>query len=287
LAAIGPARLVLLCIAGWSAVALLLAAQGYLVGHVRGSPQPWWPSFAYTAAIFSVWAMLTPGLVISVLKIEAAVPVSTLRWVIYGLGLPVTFALHVGMFVLLYWEFYNDNGQIASRWAMAHGMFVRNLDTDSLFYAVIVAGVVALRAWRRRAGEGEPDPEIPVSRPADSLRVKERGRVRFVPVGQIELIRAAGDYAEIVAGGETHLIEQSLTSLERILPGAEFARIHRATIVRIDLIREIRGVGRGDALVRLANGAELRLSRRYRKGIAALHSGHLPRLKSHRSRSPG
>ncbi|WP_129791957.1 LytTR family DNA-binding domain-containing protein [Sphingosinicella sp. CPCC 101087] len=269
----GLARLGLLSAAIWAAVALILAGQAYLVSAFRGSPQAWWPSFAYTAAIFSVWAILTPGLVACVMKAESSLRPTALRWGLYGLGLPVTVALHVGIFVLLYWNFYNDDGRIPDRWAMAERMFVRNLDTDLLFYAAIVVGAAAASRWKRRAARPAADPRGTRGGPAAQLRIRERGRIRFVPIARIELIRAAGDYSEVVAAGESHLLEQSLASLERLLPAAEFARIHRGTIVRVDQVREVRGVGRGDAIVRLANGSEVRLSRRYRKGLAALDTG--------------
>jgi two-component system LytT family response regulator len=48
---------------------------------------------------------------------------------------------------------------------------------------------------------------------------------------------------------------------------AEFARIRRSAIIRLDRLAEIRPGAHGDATARLACGTELRVSRRYREKI--------------------
>lgn len=90
---------------------------------------------------------------------------------------------------------------------------------------------------------------------------------QLVRLDEIDWISAAGDYAEVHAGGRSLLIHESLTSLEARLPHAAFARIHRAAIVRLDRLVEVWPGTHGDGVVRLACGAELRFSRRYREPI--------------------
>ena len=104
------------------------------------------------------------------------------------------------------------------------------------------------------------------------MRAKSSALVSVIvrPSAEIDWIGAAGDYVELHVRGEVHLVDGSLVSFERSLPSGEFARIHRAAIVRVDRVAEVRGVGRGDALVRLTDGTELRLSRRYRPNLGAL-----------------
>ncbi|MBU2152144.1 MAG: hypothetical protein KKE02_14085, partial [Alphaproteobacteria bacterium] len=120
----------------WSAVALLLATQGYLTS---GRSQSWWPSLGYSVAIFSVWAVLTAPILVAVRRIEASHASLVQRGAIYAAGLLVVAALHVGLFALVFWPIYNDGGRIPSRWAMGELMFVRNLGTNVIFYAGIVA----------------------------------------------------------------------------------------------------------------------------------------------------
>ena len=62
----------------------------------------------------------------------------------------------------------------------------------------------------------------------------------------------------------------ALADLEKRLPAGQFARVHRAAIVRLDLVREVRSRGHGDADLVLRDGDVVRLSRRYRKNLTAV-----------------
>ena len=64
------------------------------------------------------------------------------------------------------------------------------------------------------------------------------------------------------------LVDSSLSALGTALPPSEFARVHRTAIVRLDKVRAVQRLGRGDALLELAGGATVRLSRRYRRALS-------------------
>jgi len=90
--------------------------------------------------------------------------------------------------------------------------------------------------------------------------VKEEGKMYFVAVGEIDWIEAFGNYAPLHTGPRTHLIRETMATLERALDARRFARIHRSTIVNLDRIRQMDLWGSGDYMVRLADGTdELRL----------------------------
>ena len=280
-----PLRLGIVIGLAWALIAFAFALQGYGVGWYRGSPQPWWPSLGYALAIFSVWAILTPAVAASVRRTDRL----ALAWRLPALaaGLPVASALHVALFALVFWPVYNDEGRIPTRQAMAERMALRNLDTNALLYLLLVGGTLWRETRDRRARA--PFPAEPTGPEPEPIAVRSRGRLRLVAPADIDWIAAAGDYVELHARGEVHLVEGSLVSFERSLLPGEFARIHRAAMVRVDRVAEVRGVGRGDALVRLADGTELRLSRRYRSNLAALlRPGQMgdPARRSDRSRSP-
>ena len=254
---------VALILPAWTLVALIFSAQGYAISLYRGRPQPWWPSFGYSLAIFSIWALLTAPLVAIARRIETSTRPLRVRLSIYLLGLPMLAAAHVLLFALIYWPLYNDGGRLPTRWAMGERMFLSNLDTNTLFYALIIGAVAAHRGWERRRPEPASDS------PPAPFQVRSKGRTRLISIADIEWIGAAGNYAELHVGAETHLLDESLASLERRLPRSGFARIHRGAIVRLADIEELKSVGRGDAVVRLRSGAELRLSRRYRSNLEA------------------
>jgi two-component system LytT family response regulator len=99
------------------------------------------------------------------------------------------------------------------------------------------------------------------------LVARGNGVARIVPLEDIHWIGAAGNYAEAHTATRALLIDESLASLAARLPAHDFARIHRATIVRLDAIAEVRAGLHGDGALRLTSGVELRISRRYREAV--------------------
>ena len=115
----------------------------------------------------------------------------------------------------------------------------------------------------------EPAPNAGPRTPLERLLVKEEGRMYFVPVAEIDWIEAFGNYARLHTGPRTHLIRETMVTLERALDARRFARIHRSTIVNLDRIRQMDLWGSGDYMVRLADGTQLKLSRWYRDRLEA------------------
>jgi len=83
-------------------------------------------------------------------------------------------------------------------------------------------------------------------------------------VKEIAWIEAADNYVRIHAGGKEHMIRETLQSLEGRLDPERFLRVHRSAIVNIDRIRELQPMFHGDYALRLCDGTELTLSRKYK-----------------------
>jgi two-component system LytT family response regulator len=113
-------------------------------------------------------------------------------------------------------------------------------------------------------------PEVPAAEPPrylERIPVETRGKVRVVPVDDIEYIVASGPYAELHVGDRRHLIREAMQTLEERLDPARFIRVHRSIIVRLDLIDALlRGAG-GDYEVQLRTGARLKVSRSRREEL--------------------
>jgi two-component system LytT family response regulator len=102
---------------------------------------------------------------------------------------------------------------------------------------------------------------------AQRMAVRGNGRIRFVPVEEIEWIEAADNYVRLHAGGERHLLQETMASVEARLDPAEFARIHRCALVNLAKIRELQPTFNGEYSVLLHSGARLTLSRGYRDAV--------------------
>jgi two-component system, LytTR family, response regulator len=105
---------------------------------------------------------------------------------------------------------------------------------------------------------------------AERLVVKSAGRVYFVKAEDVDWIEACGNYVTLHAGGEAHLLRETLSHLEQRLDPDKFLRIHRSRLVNIDRIKELTPLFNGDYAVSLRDGTELTLSRTYRDRLQGL-----------------
>jgi two-component system, LytTR family, response regulator len=101
----------------------------------------------------------------------------------------------------------------------------------------------------------------------DRFPVRRGNEFTFVAATDVDWIEGLGDYAGLHAAGKTHLIRESLTSLEARLNPNHFVRIHRSTIVQVDRITRVESSVNRDALITLRDGKKLRLSRTYRSRL--------------------
>jgi two-component system LytT family response regulator len=101
----------------------------------------------------------------------------------------------------------------------------------------------------------------------ERIAVEMRGKVRSVPVDQIDYIMASGPYAELHVGDKRHLVREAMQTLEDRLDPSRFMRVHRSVIVRLDLVDTLhRGAG-GDYELQLKGGMRVRVSRSRREAL--------------------
>ena len=89
----------------------------------------------------------------------------------------------------------------------------------------------------------------------------------FLGVEDIDWIEAAGYYACLHVGSDTHILRRSLSELEQDLGDGRFIRIHRSIVVNLERIRGLELQISGEYEVVLKSKVRLRLSRRYRKRL--------------------
>ena len=132
-----------------------------------------------------------------------------------------------------------------------------------------------LERLRRRIDQGPGDLDERIGRLLAAVRPqsgalrqilaeKEEGRQILLAVGEIDLIRADGNYLTFLSKGEEHRRRGTLREIEERLDPAQFVRLNRSEIVRLEAIRELQPWFHGDARVLLKDGSVLTWSRRYR-----------------------
>lgn len=108
------------------------------------------------------------------------------------------------------------------------------------------------------------------AKPADRLLVKSSGRVLLVKVDDIDWIEAADNYINLHVGKDSHLMRETMNSIETRLPTDKFMRISRSTIVNLERIQELQPMFHGEYVVLLKSGTKLTLSRGYRDKLDLL-----------------
>ncbi|MCB1008409.1 MAG: response regulator transcription factor [Acidobacteria bacterium] len=113
----------------------------------------------------------------------------------------------------------------------------------------------------------------------DRFVIRSVGRIVFVRAADVDWIEAAGNYVRLRIGKESHLLRETMSSLETRLDPRVFARIHRSTIVNIDRIKELNHIFHGDYSVQLKDGTRLTLSRGYREQFERIVGGVVPQTQ--------
>ena len=98
----------------------------------------------------------------------------------------------------------------------------------------------------------------------ERLVIKAGGRIYFLETNEIDWIEAEGNYVSVHSGKKSHMLRETISSLESQLDPKKFVRIHRSSIVRLDFIQELQPWFHGEYRVILQDGTQLTLSRNQR-----------------------
>jgi two-component system LytT family response regulator len=101
----------------------------------------------------------------------------------------------------------------------------------------------------------------------ERIAVQMKGRMRVVPVGKIDYITANGAYAELHVGSDHYVIRESMQQLEERLDPESFMRVHRSSIVRLELVEALLRSEGSEYEVQLKGGARLRVGRSRREAL--------------------
>src|SRR5438094_2623963 len=114
----------------------------------------------------------------------------------------------------------------------------------------------------------QADDTLAANRYEKLINIKDRGQIFRVDVDTIEKIDAAGDYMCIYTGDNTLILRETMKDLEKRLDPRRFQRVHRSTIVNLDLVRQVKPHTNGECFLVLDSGAQVKVSRSYRDVVA-------------------
>lgn len=198
------------------------------------------------------------------LTLLAAVTRAVLKTYVMPLGVGVQGAAHLvlaptfaliwyGAIIVLQAVLGNHGGQggvqligfstIALVWQAFQGL---------VLYALVAAICYAVRGGR----EAAPVSFVEAPPPLDRYLIRSGDEFVPIRIAEVATITGAQDYSEVTtANGRRHLVRLSLGEFERRLDPHRFIRVHRSSIVNLDLLDRLEPAGNGRMIAHM-NGAE-------------------------------
>ena len=105
--------------------------------------------------------------------------------------------------------------------------------------------------------------------PLEQLFVRDGLRCWFVPLREVSVFSAEGNYVRLEWGRARPLLARSLTALESKLDSQRFFRANRQQIFNLEHIQELELGAGGRLYVHLRDGREIEISRRQARGFRA------------------
>jgi len=125
---------------------------------------------------------------------------------------------------------------------------------------------VALEKIRTSTGTSAPGANAPL----EQLFVRDGPRCWFVPLREVSMFSAEGNYVRLEWGRERPLLGRSLTTLESKLDSRRFFRANRQQIFNLEHIQEVESGSGGRLYVLLRDGREIEISRRQARQFRAI-----------------
>lgn len=145
------------------------------------------------------------------------------------------------------------------------------------YAAVFLVVCLAWHVFLRRSNEPQQQSSTAEERqdrpgPARTLLVSKGADECVIQVDRVQYVNAAGNYVEVVAGGQVYLLRATMKQVEELLPAEQFMRIHRSHIVNLQEIERMSTQRSGNGSVHLRGGKVLSMSKSYRAELRKLRS---------------
>jgi DNA-binding LytR/AlgR family response regulator len=104
---------------------------------------------------------------------------------------------------------------------------------------------------------------------AARIAIKAKGKILLIDPSNVMAIEAQGNYALVQETSGSHLLRESISTMEEKLNPLGFVRIHRSVLVNAAWVEEIQPKSTGEYVLRLTS-KEYVVTRTYRKNLRLL-----------------
>src|ERR1700723_830779 len=124
------------------------------------------------------------------------------------------------------------------------------------------------------ACEELPRPEPPARTVATGtssrIAIKTKRRILFIDAADVIVVEAKGKYVLLLHTSSSHLLRQSISTMEEKLNRHGFVRIHRSALVNAAMVEEMHPSSTGEYVLRVRGGREFTVTRTYKKNLQLL-----------------
>ena len=102
------------------------------------------------------------------------------------------------------------------------------------------------------------------------IAIKAKGRILFIDAADVIAVEAEGNYVLLLHTSTSHMLRESISTMEGKLNLHGFVRIHRSVLVNAAMVEEIHPMSTGEYVLRVRGGREFTVTRTYRKNLQFL-----------------
>ncbi len=102
------------------------------------------------------------------------------------------------------------------------------------------------------------------------IAIRAKGRILFIDAVDVIAVEAKGNYVLLLHSSSSHMLRESISTMEEKLNLHGFVRIHRSVLVNAALVEEIHPLSTGEYVLRMRGGREFTVTRTYKKNLQLL-----------------
>jgi DNA-binding LytR/AlgR family response regulator len=102
------------------------------------------------------------------------------------------------------------------------------------------------------------------------IAIKAKRRILFIDAADVIVVEAKGKYVLLLHISSSHMLRESISTMEEKLNLHGFVRIHRSVLVNAAMVEEMHPLSTGEYLLRVRGGREFTVTRTYKKNLQLL-----------------